>query len=601
VGFKLGRSSVLAAAGMLVMNGFALSHGNEKEIEARIEASRTAGVAPLAVFFDGTETGGLLDDDFVNASFTWDFDSSDADATGRRETTRGFLCAHVFEKPGTYTVAMKVRDAAGNEGEASVQISVRPFEGKTYYVSADGDDAGPGTMAQPFQTVNFAVAKAEPNTHILFRRGDTFSLASVQISDKKGPVLVGAYRDPGKPSDQAPIWQATGRGGQPMITLRGVHDWRFADLHLIGTSFLNEEGELAVAIGGAGSHILALRLEIERVGKNAFCLPGSSLGGPVDGLFIFDCHTHDLSNKSWFGRGLRLAIVGNRFEKQKGGLHVIRVASGLKTYIAYNELFTGDASTAIQIRNDSGRPKNEQAVVACNIADGNVGFRPVDKSAPAFIRYCLADGNIFLPAAGKSNFKGIAVISARDVAIRNNIFCDRSLGVALRKHPLMAVPDNVRIYHNTFYNSRTLDLQHGLVAGPGTRLIVKNNIVYSASRSPRPMMKVINFSGPADELKADRNLFFGPGLGRAWKPFTLAGNELALAEWQALGLGENSRNADPKFASTTMDDAEFLRLRADSPAIDMGEVLGVCYDRDGAVRPAGNGPDVGAHEFDSAE
>ncbi|MBI5723413.1 MAG: fibronectin type III domain-containing protein, partial [Planctomycetes bacterium] len=166
-------------------------------LDVLIKPSRTSGVAPLSVFFDVTDTGSFTDGTFVDATCAWNFDVEGADPKGKYRQARGFVAAHVFENPGTYKVRCDVYDVQGRHDAKEVTIKVEAFSGRTYYVAANGADNNPGTMEKPVLTVAHALNNlAQPNTRILFRKGDTFEITRVDLSNKGGPVIIGSYSDP---------------------------------------------------------------------------------------------------------------------------------------------------------------------------------------------------------------------------------------------------------------------------------------------------------------------------------------------------------------------------------------------------------------------
>ena len=171
-------------------------------ITPQVGASRTTGVAPLAVFVDATATAtaGLDGGDYVNANFDWNFDRDGADASGKHTVTRGFVAAHVYENPGTYTIQLTVHDRLGATATATTQVVVTAFGGTTYYVATGGSNAVAGTsMTAPLATADYAILqKGGPNTRILLRKGDRFTIPPITVS-KTGPMIVGSYSDPNNP------------------------------------------------------------------------------------------------------------------------------------------------------------------------------------------------------------------------------------------------------------------------------------------------------------------------------------------------------------------------------------------------------------------
>ncbi len=100
------------------------------------------------------------------------------------------------------------------------------------------------------------------------------------------------------------------------------------------------------------------------------------------------------------------------------------------------------------------------------------------------------------------------------------------------------------------------------------------------------------FNGSSLPFNADRNIVHLAG------PIRMSTNQLALdwAGWQAAGLDPNGLNTDPLLVSVTPG-SEDLRLRPDSPAIDLIPSGGPALDVFGNPRPYGSGFDAGAHEL----
>jgi hypothetical protein len=189
---RLWTFALCAVAGLLAGSGAALG-----EPVARINSSVTEGTAPLTVMFDALDCEGEI------AGYTWDL--GDEGPTSRR-TEHGWLAAHRYEEPGRYTVTLTVRDESGQTAETSVVITVREWEGKTFYFSeTDGDDTRPPAQAQnpstPWQSLNKLrehLGRAEAGTQLLLKRGDVFETGFGRIrrlggATPENPVIIGAY------------------------------------------------------------------------------------------------------------------------------------------------------------------------------------------------------------------------------------------------------------------------------------------------------------------------------------------------------------------------------------------------------------------------
>jgi PKD repeat protein len=98
-------------------------------------ASRVQGVAPLAVFFDAINVPGVAQPPVVNSrreyadyNYTWNFNdpASGTWATSGRSKNEadGYVAAHVFETPGTYTVTLSVKNGISVDETHQVTITV---------------------------------------------------------------------------------------------------------------------------------------------------------------------------------------------------------------------------------------------------------------------------------------------------------------------------------------------------------------------------------------------------------------------------------------------------------------------------------------------
>jgi hypothetical protein len=549
-------------------------------ITPRIAVNCSSGVAPLAVFVDATGTAGLAAGDFVNALFTWNFDRDGIDPAGKFARTRGFVAAHVYETPGTYTITLNVVDRGGAAAAATAQVAVLPFSGTTYYVASGGSNAATGTsMSEPLAAPDYALLhKAAPNTRILVRRGDRFTVNAFTVSGD-GPVIVGAYSDPGRPSDQAPVL-FNNQDGWGFISFDDkTRDWRMMDIHVRGAGVNTSATPAQRGFSLMGAGILLLRIEVDSMARDAFA------GGGLNN-FIFNCSLHDFGGYGYWCSPINQgAFVGNVSRRQNGGEHLFRTQSGSKEFIAYNDL--GEAvnvMSGIQIRGNSG-----QAYLLGNRVEKDCAFHPQNSTSEEHESYCVADGNTFINAGF-----GMA---AKHIAIRNNRFFNGA--VSLDNHPLVGMSDSVTIVGNSFYGRRINEM----VSGSATATMIKNNVLYTATTDD--WASGLSLGNAIGNYQIDNNLYFAPnkpGKGNLW--FVVSGVELgrtAFGAWQAAGGDVHGNYANPLFLSTDSSSADFLRLGAGSPAIGAGATVGdeapVFCDFDGNPRAAGQSTDMGARLF----
>jgi hypothetical protein len=283
-----GYSRVVAQAWRPVGGEFALqagaspacaSTGPSAGLAPALTASRTSGVAPLAVFFDASGTTGVTNA-FHNVEYRWNFGDPGAGrwSTGarpgvnsRNETT-GPAAAHVFEAPGTYKVCMTAFDGVRRAARA-VTITVQDpdvvFAGnKTTCFSNDSDFSGcpagatKTTLSSLSTALQSAGSGAQPR-RLLFHRGDTFTIggSSARLT-AQGPGIVGAF-GAGAP----PVFQGAG-GGTGIIQvgssgITNLTDWRLMDVTLNSTG---GSGDRGMHFGGGATRITLLRVNMRNTG-----------------------------------------------------------------------------------------------------------------------------------------------------------------------------------------------------------------------------------------------------------------------------------------------------------------------------------------------
>ena len=564
-------------------------------LKPSISPSRTTCTAPCAVFFDATATSGLQNGDYVGANFSWDFDSTNVDPGGAHRSTIGFVSAHVYDKPGTYQVAVRVRDVAGHAGSSVVPITVSAMTGSAIYVSSSkGNDSNAGTIDKPLATLSAGLKHAAPQVSVLLKRGDTFNLGTNGFGfSVSGPFLLGAYTDPASPATNAPVLNSTvpsaGFGG--VLDVEKVSDIRLTDLHVVAAA-----GAFQGAFINTTSHILFERVEIEGVG-----LPSSTgtltfqLGAGADATFIVDSNLHDFNGYGVYGdRPTRFAIVGTNISNFSGGDHGVRIQGGDGTgfanlsYVAENTIapntsgnasfdasaFRGDDTNIVEVNNDMRRV---------------ISFTPQNLTVVEHISNILVEGNLLSSNIVPTDSAYTAVsIRAQNVVVRNNIVIAPGLVVDVEGHPLLPANfvDNINVYNNTVYlqppsgfttNATVHFLSHRTTTGNVT---LRNNIFWIGTTSATSGYISTDKMGTETE---DHNLGYAPNV---------------QGTWTNAPSGTGDVVANPMFISTDGGNAGFLRLAAGSPAIDTGASSTAFQDFSTLVsRPQGAGWDIGAFEF----
>ena len=566
-------------------------------LEPAIEPSRTSGVAPLCVFFDATGTGGLVAGDFLDARFSWEFDVEDTNPDGRYESGEGFVAAHVFEEPGTYRVRVSVTDRSGETETAETRITVEDVDEtwSTYHFAADGDDANPGTVERPKKTLAHALEElAGPKVQIRLRRGDTWRLDKHLEMSADGPVIVENYGDPSEP---LPTIRATWVDSAYYMLPMSGSDWRFTDVAVRAgsNSIRNPREPGGVHLDGRDN--LVAGVQFSKVGHYVSPLYGARNA-------IYDCFASEAGPYFVYGsQSRRFAIIGNDVEVESDHAeHVIRFQGGHKGYIAHNKLRAKKTKSNLQLRGDSS-----QVVAFDNDLYGRgSGPHPQNDASEEYAHHIVFEGNRFLyePAYEGTRFAaaGTAVsVTARHVVIRNNLTVNYGALFSAGAHCWVGASVDLRVYNNSVYADDAAGQHKGLLGRvyDARHVTVRNNLVYNTvTAAPKPWVRLLGVSEVAlGTLTADHNLFWAPAWDDGEGLVRVDGDGLSLAQWRNRGFGRGTLMTEPLLRSADPESPDFMRLKADSPAVDAGAPVPVFIDLRGRPRPQGGTCDIGAFEY----
>ncbi|MEK7703638.1 MAG: MopE-related protein [Myxococcota bacterium] len=586
-------------------------------ITVSLVASRGTGVAPLSVFFDasGTLSTGTARP-FHDLEYRWDFGDSLGSPVGgttwstgsgagisSRNAATGPVAAHLFERPGTYTVALSVFDGTNTDTAQTTVTVADPdvvFAGantvcvaaaSTPVAGAGGCPAG-ATAAQQSSFAAAVNTYAVTGARVLFRRGDTFTAPTSAALSRTGPGTIGAFGSGAAPRVQA-------MGDTQILTLSSattptIKDWRVMDLELDGMSNTSSTG-----VGGAGSmsQVTLLRLEIHDT-HNGISLPGSILdwlnthGNPGhalwDQIFIVDTAVlRTLGGAGGNGIGIgcnRVGMMGNLIDDSTAAEHTVRFFALYKAAVSNNSISRQATAKAIikmhgptwidgiaPTVDANSSAYTEQVVLSDNklmASDGTdwtVNTGPQNAQSDERLRDIIVERNWFV---GGNTTQVALVVNAVDETIRNNLCIEsngRFVQVSYRSGGATGLeppPLNVSVYNNTIYSSSTTsgDLVGVDVRAPSTNTAVYNNLVTAP-------------------LAPDAVLVSNAGIG------TTQGNNLVSDSPAAL------------FDSATPTVPTDFSPSATSPARDAGlSTIPVWSDLFGTSRPQNGTTDIGAIE-----
>lgn len=575
-----------------------------------LKPSRTAGVAPLAIIFDATETTVAGSDrPFHDLDYSWNFgDTSNEKWAGLqsyKNRDKGPLAAHVFVNPGTYTVKLTVKDGNGQVITEQVSISVHDpdivYSGnRTVCISdsAANDFSGCPADASRVATDNIIDMRAHvaTNKRILLRRGSAWSTSEgAYYTDIAGPVTIGSYGNCSNPDargicQNAPRIHVTGNSQGPSLFSMGkISDWRIQDLYISGE---------ATRWSAAGGNTDIFTLLFYRIKIDGFNVPMGTSHWETDGhdqIMLVDSDISGGNTNGVYIGSKRLVILGSDIRNSVNS-HVLRVWQAYKSIISHNflsgsSLNSSSGRHALKLHgpdqtllSNAGIAPNGLAdptryvIISGNVFGGSgpwpVAIGPQSGLADERLRDIIVEKNYFIPAFGAQSCcsSGVQValsIWADDVTVRNNVFDGNGSSryfsaVNITKRGIEPAPTNNHLFNNTVYKSDTstgYTSNTGFIVGnSASQTIIRNNLV--------------SFPGSATEITLIRN-----------SSSDLVADHNLLTDF-------------PKFRSPEHSDVlqRDFSLVSGSPAIDSGIQVPLFDDRKGTQRPR-NTYDLGAYEF----
>jgi Right handed beta helix region len=187
-----------------------------------------------------------------------------------------------------------------------------------YYVAPGGNDAAPGTLVQPWRTVQKAADSLAPGDRVLVRAGTYDERVTVNVSGSAAGGYITFENYPGETpiitsSEQPPIFTDNGLFFLPDCSYVVVEGFELASYKATGNANNQKRVPAGIFIRGASSNIEIRDCKIHDIWNdfrdgNAF---GIAVYGdtttPIDGIIIDGCEIYDCR----LGNSESLAINGN--------------------------------------------------------------------------------------------------------------------------------------------------------------------------------------------------------------------------------------------------------------------------------------------------
>lgn len=597
-----------------------------------IEASRTSGMAPLAVVFSS--------DDPLTNDYSWNY--------GDGSTDTGVVGSHVYDKPGTYTVTLTQKNpTTGEIGTATTTITVSAFTGTTYYIDAvNGRDTNAGTSpSAAWQTAGkiqqhlmSLSSDQRKNRRYLLKRGQTWTVGTngswLNLTGVPGPIRIGSYANAdgtdnttlAKPVIKDNPARVTGAAvaDNSMVHSQGtlgMNDITFENIKLQGNYVYlpppgDKAGRFTYPTDGFGllaAHNVLLRnvevanlgfaLTYEDKGTNLFIHDSYihhnnaiTILGDVNGYSVRDSdieyategHLHYMGvedgvikNNRWVGSGID--------ERDEAGGHVrwmqctfrLSADNGVnRVYVAEN-YFSEATGSDICVGQNFVTYNNTTVIPSKNVLiERNV----LDGTAPRAGEYWLDAPILTLDPAQNVVFRNNAVINARGAV---------EMG---QKGATFPVTSDIAIYNNLFEGNPNGDPQMVLLRlrkDPTWKRNIKfkNNLVLGAYRV---MLDHFGTGSWISGLEISNNVYdvakvevWGPSA--SYSSLSAFQTATTFERGSKFGAGSCVQSLDPALAT-------FIKPCSTSTTINAGANVGVYSDYYGRARALGVGFDVGPVE-----
>jgi len=588
----------------------------QPDTQPMLTASRTSGLAPLAVFFDAVDPAngvvqppetGEYANDHAALYYEWNFDDPYAGSwsTGRqnpdgsypsKNTATGYAAAHVFEQPGDYTVRLRVRKPDGLEYRYSQPITVQPFTGRTFYVRQDGNDSNTGrgsSASEAWRTYSKAFGAisgnsiVQPGDRVLFQRGHVFSYASTARLTNAHNVIIGAYPESGDPESR-PLIQYAGSAEHLDVPAFQVYGNSTAltmkDIRINGHSTTSGKYASGFAVcsflsAGPVNDILLLRVGVEEFWNNYFDVGAS----PLNGLFLVEStirNSNDYKGHMLLGKAGKLAILGSVVDRGptgEGQWGNNMYLEGLDKSVISSNYVGRPNPTSATLHVAGNKRSAHHVVMTDNILDGtssipgrpsnvNVTFDATDPQN-YWVDNLLFERNLVINGG-----ELVLVREGNDkVTVRNNILIpsDEGTAVVLEREYLwgsLGPIKNMSIYNNTIVTNSTKTAIRVVASIDNIR--ISNNIIEHTSTASTARIIQVFGSASLSEITSDFNLYSVPNRSANAVAFSVGDNNYTLSQWLS-SQETHSIEVAPQFAN-----GDYVLLST-SPAIDAGMDMGL--------------------------
>ncbi len=534
-----------------------------------------------------------------NTDVTWQVDSANGgDSTvGTISSTGEYTAPSKMPNVASATVTAVSQADPSKSATAVITLVTQPAAGATYYVSLAGKDTNPGTLSEPWRTIQHAANTVHAGDTVYVRRGVYKEVVTIKSS---GSTAAGFITFSSYPGELATL-DGTGhpiQGGQwgmfsipsrSYIVINGFEVRNYKTNKITDTP-------IGIWIFGQGSNLQIVNNHIHNIETNAPANP-QDCNSNAFGLTVYGTVGHQSINA--------LVISGNEVDHNKTGCsETLSVDGNVDNFVISNNQVHDDnniAIGAIGFERVSPDPKTDQA--RHGEIRGNTIYNITSYGNPDYGKQYAADG-VYVDGGTQIvieqnliNHVDLGIEMASEhykhvtsyVIARNNlVYLDNSNGISMGGYGAKrGGTDHCTAVNNTLFQNGSKGVNNNSgefqIQFNATNNTYANNIIYAN----RQALFLNNFTRkPLHPAVIDYNLYYskaGAGNGNwTWEGKNYSGYDNYRKK---TGLDTHSPAfSDPQFVST--GSPVNLDILPTSPAINAGTNLG--ENVVGAVDFAGN-------------
>ncbi|MBE9565226.1 MAG: right-handed parallel beta-helix repeat-containing protein [Proteobacteria bacterium] len=403
-----------------------------------------------------------------------------------------------------------------------------------YYVATDGDDGWPGTQAQPWATLQYAVDTIAPGDTILVRAG-TYVGCRIEISGQAGALkTLKAYP-----------------GETPLVNAAGPANKKDSNIEIE-----NYEATTGYWVVDGFEVANALRYGIDM--------------RDTEYITVQNCYVHDSAVTGIFDGHANYPTYQYN-ESGYNGEHGIYHSNSGDYLTARGNVLHNNAGCGIHQNGDERYTPPGDGLISFSLVEDNI----------------ISENNLGQGAAAMNN-DGVT-----ESIFRNNLlYSNAGSGISLYAQDGAAGSSYNEIYNNTLVMADDAYYAVNIIASKGNTPDpvgnkIFNNVLYNPNPgSLRGCIRTYDEAVPGFE--SDYNV--------VCEPFAIGDKAKTFATWQSWGYDLHSFMATPDelFVNPAGND---YHLKVGSLAIDAGTTLAaVTDDIEGTSRPQGSAYDIGCYE-----